>query len=432
LDLAALQSYRQNDNGALILRMFYLEDFVDHDISPAYLAAMRADFDKVRQAGLKMIVRFAYTGQLAAQPPYGDATKDWILRHIEQLRPILQANSDVIAVLQAGFIGVWGEWFYTDHFVHDPSDPSDVSAADYTERAEVLSAILAILPANRMVQLRTPRYKENIIPESAAYTPITLAQAYNGTPMARTGHHNDCFLADEADYGTYINLALEKPYLATETTYLAMGGETCAVNPPRSECPTALDELARFHWSFLNISYHPGVIASWASGGCLDEMKRRLGYRLALVEGAYATEVRPGTAFTIETRLRNDGWTAPFNPRLVELWLRPKTGGANYRVTLPDDPRFWPADAVQTYQLNYTLCTPLAMPPGEYELLLRLPDPEPALYGRPEYSIRLANEGTWEAATGFNKLLHTLTVTETAASPACTGFLILEPVAVAH
>ncbi|HEY4572256.1 MAG TPA: hypothetical protein VIH10_22445 [Kribbella sp.] len=33
-----------------------------------------------------------------------------------------------------------------------------------------------------------------------------------------------------------------------------------------------------------------------------------------------------------------------------------------------------------------------------------------ALSTRPEYSIRRANQGTWDAAAGMNSLLHTLTV----------------------
>ena len=51
---------------------------------------------------------------------------------------------------------------------------------------------------------------------------------------------------------------------------------------------------------------------------------------------------------------------------------------------------------------------PANVPAGSYTLLLNLPDP--LLSTRPEYSIRLANQGTWDAATGMNSLLHTLTV----------------------
>ena len=115
LDLATLQGYRRDEQITLILRLFYLEDFINSDISPTYLGNVQADFDTIRAAGLKAIVRFAYTNQLPPTPPYGDAPKAQILRHLEQLQPILQPNRDVIAVVQAGFVGVWGEWYYTDY-----------------------------------------------------------------------------------------------------------------------------------------------------------------------------------------------------------------------------------------------------------------------------------------------------------------------------
>jgi hypothetical protein len=58
--------------------------------------------------------------------------------------------------------------------------------------------------------------------------------------------------------------------------------------------------------------------------------------------------------------------------------------------------------------VSQTLTLPTSLPAGSYTLLLNLPDP--LLSTRPEYSIRLANQGTWDATTGMNSLLHTLTV----------------------
>ena len=84
--------------------MTYLDSFVSTAISASYLQAIAADFEVVRQAGLKAIVRYAYTDNGSTQP-YGDATKAQVLAHISQLAPIWNAYSDVIAVFQAGFIG---------------------------------------------------------------------------------------------------------------------------------------------------------------------------------------------------------------------------------------------------------------------------------------------------------------------------------------
>jgi hypothetical protein len=53
---------------------------------------------------------------------------------------------------------------------------------------------------------------------------------------------------------------------------------------------------------------------------------------------------------------------------------------------------------------------PADLPPGLYEVVLHLSDPEPQLHARPEYAIRLANEGLWEDSTGYNLLQQTLRV----------------------
>lgn len=378
------------------------------------------------------MVRFAYTNQLTFAPhsdwppipPYGDASKAQIVAHLQQLAPILQANSDVIALVQTGFIGVWGEWYYTDHFVADPTDPSTVSDAFHAQRGEVLAALLAALPG-RMAQVRTPLFKQKIYGtgsgESNALPP---ANAFDGSDRARTGHHNDCFLASDTDFGTYNDVDEDRAFLAAETRYLPMGGESCNEttddddpqtpeneSSDRTLCPTALTELAEFHWSYLNADYHPGVLESWAEGGCLETVKRRLGYRFTLLEGKYAETVQAGEMLDIQIELRNEGWAAPYNPRPVDLVLRHGTSGAVQRFPLATDPRLWLADGAGRHTISQHIPVPTNLPSGEYALFLALPDPNPVLATRPEYAIRLANMKVWEEAEGWNNLLHTLTVT---------------------
>ncbi|WP_268919071.1 DUF4832 domain-containing protein [Paractinoplanes lichenicola] len=228
---------------------------------------------------------------------------------------------------------------------------------------------------------------------------------YGTGAVARIGHHNDCFLASPDDFGTYENPAVEYPYLQQDTRTNPMGGETCVVNPPRSQCPTAVSELSGFHWSYLNVNYNPDVIAGFAAGGCLNDIKRKLGYRLTLVNGTYPSSASRGGPLAISVGLRNDGWAAPYNPRAVRLVLRSAATGAITRIPLNADPRTWQPGALTLAQ---TVIVPSSLTPGSYRLLLELPDP--LLPARAEYSIRLANEGTWEAATGFNNLNATVTV----------------------
>ncbi|MEP6929187.1 MAG: hypothetical protein ABI850_04210, partial [Flavobacterium sp.] len=50
------------------------------------------------------------------------------------------------------------------------------------------------------------------------------------------------------------------------------------------------------------------------------------------------------------------------------------------------------------------------IPAGTYELLLKMEDASSKLTDKPDYCIRLANTGLWEAATGFNKLSQKVTI----------------------
>jgi hypothetical protein len=57
-----------------------------------------------------------------------------------------------------------------------------------------------------------------------------------------------------------------------------------------------------------------------------------------------------------------------------------------------------------------TLTLPSLAPLGDYSVFLHLKDADDDLVTNPHFSIRLANEGLWESATGYNNLLHTLTI----------------------
>lgn len=381
----------------LILRMFYLHKFVKSDISADYLTGMQNDFNKMRSAGVKCIVRFAYSDS-QSNSVY-DATKAQILRHIQQLQPLLNKNADVIAVVQAGFVGIWGEWYFTNNFGMEPS------STDLANRREVVDAILAALPTSRMVQIRTPVLKRNLYSISSA---LTKEQAFKGSNTARIGHHNDCFLASEDDYGTYEDISIDYPYLEQETKYTPMGGETCNLNKPRSQCATALKEMRQFHYSYLNSGYHEEVIQGFKNEGCFSEIQNKLGYRFELVNGLFPKSATIRSTITISLTINNSGFASLYNPRNVYLVLRNIATGAQYPIGLKTDPRFWEAGKSTVITENISL--PIDLGVGSYKLFLNLPDKESLIGSRPEYSIRLANKGTWEASTGFNDLLHILTV----------------------
>src|SRR5512133_1763408 len=219
MNLSTLLGYR--DQGfSVVFRYFYLENFTASDISGAYLDGMEQDFNTIRKAGMKAIIRFTYAESMSK--PYGDAPLDIALRHIQQLKPLLQKHRDVILVLQAGFIGAWGEWFYTSNYAFSPGV---LYPEHWAMRKELVTALLDALPENRMIQLRTPQYKFRMLDGDTV--PITAEQAYSNLPKARLAHHNDCFVASSNDYGTYSDITKEKHYLERDSKYTIIGGETC-------------------------------------------------------------------------------------------------------------------------------------------------------------------------------------------------------------
>jgi hypothetical protein len=401
LNQATLTSNRVNNHITLILRLFYLDDFVQGPISSAYLANMQSDFAKMRGAGIKAVLRFAYSDDVN-NGQMQDATKEQIIAHINQVKPILLANSDVISAVQVGFIGTWGEWYYTDHFGMQPT------ATDYANRKDVVTALLNALPVAKMVQIRTPTLKKNSFNAQSA---LSLTQAFTTAAVARIGHHNDCFLASANDEGTFDedNITQEYAYLQQETKYLPMGGETCAVNAPRSLCGTAIDEMEKFHWTYANLDYHPGVLADWQSGGCFTEMESRLGYRFQLVNGVYPQTATINGVMPIVLKIQNNGFASPFNQRTPYLVFRNTATNAEYSVAINSDPRLWGAGTLTTITENIAI--PGNITAGSYKLYLKIPDADTALSTRPEYSIQLANTGTWESNTGYNNLLHTVNIT---------------------
>ena len=103
----------------------------------------------------------------------------------------------------------------------------------------------------------------------------------------------------------------------------------------------------------------------------------------------------------------NEGYASTYNLRYAELVLRSKEDQKVYKMKIDCDPRYWFPDELHTVKLN--LEWPEVLPGGQYELFINFPDPEPSLYDRPEYAIRLASKyesnSIWDADRGWNLLL---------------------------
>lgn len=436
LDKNALMGYRSNQqvnkalytvSSSITYVEYILDSFRGSPISETFLKNFDKDCATARSAGVKLIVRFCYVNKAHGGdcadgicPPYGDAPKAIMLNHIKQLKPYLQKNVAVIACMQFGFIGIWGENYYSDYF-GDASKSGNGRLLDnnWRDRIEVLKALLNALPKSRMIQVRVPQLKQRYIygvkagTQSAA---LKAAEAFNGTDKARLGFHNDCLLSGPTDYGTYNDYgnssspqkdatpALRK-FEIQDSKFTVVGGETCDDTfSPQNDCgPTgkAQQEFAAFHYSFLNSAYNTEVNNDWVTGGCMDEIKQKLGYRFVLRTANISTRVKKGSTINLALKIDNVGYASPYNNRPVQLVLKNKADGKITTILLKTDIQEWFSG---TIELRQKLALPVRLQAGLYDAYLNLPDASASISSRPEYSVQLANQGLWEAQTGYNKL----------------------------
>ncbi|KAA8483079.1 uncharacterized protein DUF4874 [Arcticibacter tournemirensis] len=448
LDASSIKGYRnlqsiENANyqvlSTLLFRYYILDNLKNAAIPVAILNGIKTDMQAIRTAGLKVIPRFVYTvtsnaGNCAEGgicPPYGDASKAVVLNHIAQLKPLLQENADVITCVQFGFIGIWGENYYSDYF-GDPSPNGNqqnvLSDQNWQDRIDVLKALLGAVPADRMVQVRYPQFKQRFaygVHSLISSAALSEQEAFTATDKSRIGYHNDCFLSGSNDVGTFEdygnNLSPRssdaavvntlRDYMMNDSRFVVVGGETCSDGySPQNDCEPAgkaQEEFAAMHYSYINAHYNNTVNNDWQDGGCMDNIKRNLGYRLVLESAVLPDNAVRKTEMNITLNIRNKGYAAPYNPRPVQVLLRSKSSGEVITLPFDTDIRRWYSGAIM---LQGKLRITGDITPGDYELLLNLPDAYSSLAGKPEYSIRLANKDVWEETTGYNKLNHVVQV----------------------
>lgn len=447
LDAEELKSYRTLQSiptatytvySTLVFRYYILDNVTTTAISESFLSNIKKDMVAARTAGVKLIPRFVYTATAHAGtcpegficPPYGDAAKSIVLNHISQLKTILTDNADVIACVQLGFMGTWGENYYSDFFGDasmNGNQNSTLTDQNWRDRIEVLKAMLAAVPTDRMVQVRYPQFKQRYlfgVNSLLSSAPLAELAAFNLTDNARIGYHNDCFLASTTDFGTFDDygnsssprtsdgtvLNALRDYMKADSKFVVVGGETCSDDYNLNDCEPsgkAQQEFADMHFSYLNAHYNTAVNNDWQTGGCMDNIKRNLGYRFVLQSAVIPDNVVKGTYLNITLNIKNAGYASPYNKRTAKLILRNTTSGEIKSFDLAADVRKWYSG---TLQATESIKIPADFAAGDYELLLNLPDEYASIAARPEYSIRLANDGVWEAATGYNKLNHTIKV----------------------
>jgi len=310
----------------LIQPVIYLDNAISGTpLTTANLAAIATMFNNIRDAGVVSVVRFAYTDQQSASIP--EPAPDAIVNHIQQLAPLLQAAADIILTVQLGFIGVWGEGYYTSSYY---GKAGVYSPAQQAARDQVTTALLeALEPSGTQIQMRTPALKQAFLNSSEVN--VAMQNAFNISDVgARIGQFDDCFLASPDDQGTYRESSLSGPdhaYVAAESQWTVRGGETCV--PSKASlyrCPRALQILEQEHWTFLHV-WNAKYVTAWKKGGCWQTIQARLGYWLTIKQGTFFTGSDDDDMIVGWKNLTgtNLGFAAPMMKYELEILLVPSS-----------------------------------------------------------------------------------------------------------
>ena len=365
-----------------------LSQWRNQDLPQSYLNALNDGFELMRQAGVKAVLRFAYDYEASGK----DTNLAQVKRHIEQLKPIINRNADVIAVWQGGFIGAWGEWHSSANGLNSDSN-----------KKEIAQALLAALPANRQLNLR---YPYDLIKWYG--TPASAEDFANNSEKARIGIHNDCYLASIDDTGTYQprhdqTIEAQRMFTRQHVQYTSFGGETCApVANARTTCSDILREGKEFRLAYLNYDYHETFIDGWTKEGCMADVQKNIGYRIELSQFQISSQANASGSLKWALKLSNQGWARPINPRNIVVRFTSSSGSSKDVVL--ENTNLRTLDSGASAQWEGTLTLP-NLSAGEYSVSLGAPDPDARLASNTRFSLRFANADSgnvqWNLKTGF-------------------------------
>ncbi len=420
----------KNGGDTLLHSYIKLDSYKGTDVLPdSYLNNLGSVLSTVRSLNMKIILRPAYS-QVGGGTNVPEAR---ILQHINQINGVISRYTDCVMSLEAGYVGPWGEW-HTDSV----ADYSSQTAAN--SRYRIIKRILDTTNISGGVTIPVELRYPVLLREVLTMTPPSGSAALTQQERDRLGHHNDCFLYNATDRGTYgkgtwmtnfSGIAVQQQYVFDMLTSTGgnkmMGGETCDGNGRNdSGAVTVQNEMRDLNFTEINVDFWSGAINLWkaanlaASGNdpaetAYKRLSRKMGYRLRMVDATFPTAAAAGGTFAFSANLFNDGYASPIKSRKVVLVLSNASERWEYVLIDPATSSYveanrWVSGAIglnpNTVQLDSN------MPAGTYKLALRLPDNSNAsTYSEPELAIRFANPGIWDSAQGDNVLHQTITIT---------------------
>lgn len=387
-------------------------DGTDIPLDDVFFANMRKTLENARKNGCMVALRFRYDANGRDNPE--PATFDFLLYHIKQIENdgFLEDYKDIIAFVESGFTGKWGE-----------QHGGKYTSYDYN--AKVLASLLECVPAPIPVTVRTPG-------TAAAYFGIEKNQLADYTPepdsdASRVGMYDDGYMGSDSDLGTYSDRENETAWLGRQTLTSYFGGEFSGNIEFAKKYNTylpenAVPEMYKTHLSYINSNIFQlykdytfseqysidGVDNSAYYGQTVYKFIRdHIGYRFVLRSCDFDSEVNQGGVLNLSFNVENTGFANPIMQQKTELILE---NNGRYIIAETDtDTRKW--YSAQISENNISMKIPGGLETGEWNIYLKISVGNNDISEMNFRSVEFANDSVWNEQLGAN-YLGTFTVSE--------------------
>ena len=412
-----------NFDEPLVLTIFYLKDYRNTGtLSDDVLNKVDAEWAAAKAKGKKIIARFAYEWDKSTPHEPSPAN---VLSQINGLADKFTKYEDVLFLVQAGFIGTYGEWYYKeDAFAWNPD------GSNYENASSVLTQMLSKVPSSRQIAVRTPSYKRWHLHPENTNAPVDVISSWGSSPNQRIGYYNDGFRGSANDIGTFSS-DLDRNWWYDQGEWVICGGESAYVykdlngnnscdpgekqawiddNPTLANPDNTIAAIREQHFTYLHNATSNILMDYWYGDGgevsCgsnrMPDICKALGYRLVLgdVDFTYPA-LTSGSTVNYSIKIKNTGSARVIYPRPFKLVLVHSAGDPTVLVDNLGNVRdLEPGADYTTLSGSFDLTVNVVN--GD-KLAIWLPDNAVGLQGNAAYSIHLANkEVKWE--NGYNVL----------------------------
>lgn len=385
-------------------------DGIDYDLDETFFSAWRTTFENCRKNGCMIALRFRYDANGKDKPE--PATFEKVLKHISQIKDsgILEEYKDIIACVESGFVGKWGE-----------QHGGKYTSVEY--KAQLLDAMLDCVPSPIPVTVRTP----DIFAEWAGIERKDLADYQASGEELRVGLYNDGYMGSDSDLGTFADRAVETAWLSKQTLTSYYGGEFSGNLDWAKKYDTylpenAIPEMYKTHLSYINGNifklyqdytfgeqYDVENVDNSAYYGqnVFQFIRDHIGYRFVLRKSELSPSVKQGGELSLHFNVENTGFANIIPEAEAEIIL--EQNGNFIRTSTDINPNEWYSCTTTEEFLDLKL--PDSLPEGDWNAYLKISFGNNTADQINLRSVQFANEGVWNPSLSAD-YLGTFTVTE--------------------